>query len=125
MSGTELCGGQIPSDAYLDGRRLILKFASVDKPELDRIEFKANKESKAEVRQRDVDGDDSFRETAVPKALGMFFLDYLCARLQDPPKDFELEGGDGSQAEPAYFTLMVFNWPLQESTTSVEEMETT
>ena len=65
-------------------------------PELDRIEFHANKSPKFEhLQSGNPDSTRTIRAAAVAKALPMFLLDYLCARLQTPPKPHLLEGGDG------------------------------
>lgn len=106
LSATDLFS-EIPSEARRQGRRLTLKFMSLDVPELDRIEFQANRDSKVIARQRG-DLDDStrsFKSSPASQALAIFFLDHLCARLKDPPKKFILEGGDGSQASSLGYAL--------------------
>lgn len=102
VSAKELFSGVPPSEARQQGRRLILKFLSKEKPELDRIEFCAQgyPNGKYEYLQKanDTDPTRSIRAAAVTKAMPVFFLDYLCARMQTPPKACHLEGGSGSLA---------------------------
>ena len=107
-SATELFAEGVPSEARQLGRRLVLKFFGRDMPELDRIEFRANgKSSKFEYLQKENDADPSrsFRAAAVTTALPIFFLDNLCARLQNPPRHYQLEGGDGSLAATLGYAL--------------------
>lgn len=96
----------IPSKAHQDGRRLVLKFAGTEEPVLDRIEFKAGTGSKSEFRQRAFDVKaQSFKNTDVTKALSIFFLDYVCAGWQSPPKGFLMSGGNGTPAATLGYAL--------------------
>ena len=99
ISATKLFPFGPQSEPHQLGRRLVLKFGSEELPELDRIEFHASASPKHEFRQSG--GEDtsrSFRATKVSKALPIFFLDYLCARLKRPPGHFLFEGGSGTLA---------------------------
>ena len=99
MSGKDSPATGVPSEPRRLGRRLVLKFLSEEMPDLDRIEFHANTADKFEYRQ--LAGDDKrrrFKAAKVSKALAVFFLDHLCARLKQPPKYYLLEGGDGTLA---------------------------
>ena len=100
LSAVDMVPGGVPSKPNQDGRKLILKFESADHPALDLIEFKACTGSKAEFRQRnsDEDRDRSFKHDKFPIAVSIFFLDYLCAQLQSPPRPFHMEGGNGTLA---------------------------
>lgn len=96
LSGEDLFPDGMPSQAYQDGLRLILKFKLIKQPTLDRIEFKASKLSSLEYLQKDSDdASRSFRNTDVAKTIAIFFLDYVCARLQSPPIGYHMEGGKG------------------------------
>jgi hypothetical protein len=108
LSAMELFGSG-PSEARQQGRRLLMKFRSREMPELDRIEFYAHgyPNAKHEYLQyaNDPDPTRSFTAAAVTKALPLFFLDYLCARLRTPPRPYLLEGGDGSLAATIGYAL--------------------
>jgi len=108
LTATGVFGKNIPSEPSLLGRRLVLKFSGRENPELDRIEFRANNRTpKFEYLQRDNldDTTRTFRSDKVPKALPLLLLDYLCARLQKPPRFHQLDGGTGSLAATVGFAL--------------------
>lgn len=100
ISATKLCGGKIPSSANLQGRRVVVKFLSEEEPQLDRIEYHGNRSNNFEYRQHGLieDISRSFKIDRVPNALGLLFLEYLYASLQDPPKLYVMEGKAGSPA---------------------------
>jgi hypothetical protein len=110
-SAPGLSPGAIPSDARQDRPRLVLKFMSAEEPELERIEFHANKSPKHEYRQHGdaLDKTRRFKSAQVTRALPIFFLDYLCARLKTPPKSYLLEGGDGSLAATLGYAINDLN----------------
>jgi len=107
LSAVDLFPGGVPSDASQKGRRLVLKFIGAEKPALDRIEFHATSSPKFEFRQWAFDDDKarSFKNAPVAKALPLFFLDYLCARLQSPPRPYHMEGGNGTPAATLGYAL--------------------
>lgn len=98
---------EIPSEPKRVGRRLTLKFLSLEVPELDRIEFQAGRDSQVLLRQRgDLDDvSQSFKRSAASQALSIFVLDHLCAQLKQPPKKYILEGADDSLASSLGYAL--------------------
>ena len=102
VSAMELFSGAPPSEARQQGRRLVLKFLSREKPELDRIEFCAQGYPTVKPRHLqkadDSNPGQSIRAAAVTRAMPLLFLDYLCARMQTPPKACHMEGETGSPA---------------------------
>ena len=80
------------------GRRVRLRFDGGNSPELDRIEFQCNDQQnfsdddrqKWGFLQRGYDDDKelSFRWTKLPKALSLFFLEYVVARFLNEPFAF-------------------------------------
>jgi hypothetical protein len=99
ISATELCSTAVESEERRQGRRLILKFIGKEKPQLDRAEFQhCDSCRKSYIQQRGPKGS-SFTWTATPKALSLFFLDYLCAGLQGGHANFSFRGAkNGSLA---------------------------
>ena len=99
-AAVELFPQGVPSKAYQDGRLLVLKFKLTQKPALNLIEFTASKTSKTQYRQRGLldNKTNRFKNGPVAKALPIFFLDYLCACLDSPPRAFHMEGGNGTPA---------------------------
>jgi len=97
-SATELFGGQAPAVPCPEGRRLTLSFIGTQAPELDRLEFKADKDSREQFLQKGLfdDPDRAFRTDKVSKAIGLLFLDCLCASLKS--KGCLMQGGAGSLA---------------------------
>jgi hypothetical protein len=102
VSATELFSGAPPTEAKQQGRRLVLKFLSKEKPELDRIEFCAQGYPTVKPRHLqkadDSNPGQSIRAAAVTRAMPLLFLDYLCGRMQQPPKACHMEGETGSPA---------------------------
>lgn len=87
---TAMFASGVSSQAYQQGRRLILYFDGQD-PALERIEFKANagQDKKFGFLQRGHSlTKHSFRWTEMPKALARFFLEYLNAGLHGRRFDF-------------------------------------
>jgi hypothetical protein len=89
-SAAELFPGGVPSAPYALGRRLRLYFEGGNRPELDRIEFEPKGQQKGGFLQRGFNGDKelSFRWTEMPKALSLFFLEYLIAGFEKRPFAF-------------------------------------
>jgi len=81
-----------------EGRRLELHFIGTDKPQLDRLVFKADQNSPERFLQRGFfnDAAHAFRTDKVSKAMGQLFLDYLCACFKH--KGYLMQGGQGSLA---------------------------
>lgn len=80
ISATELFPDGAPSKARQEGRRLKLFFDGGDRPELERIEFHTSGEQGTKfgfLQRGHTNMDFSFRWTEMPKALALFFLEYL------------------------------------------------
>lgn len=94
----EFFGADSPTTACPHGRRLALYFTATDSPELDRLEFRASRDSKPRFLQRGLmdDPERGFKADKVSWAIGIFILDYLCASLQG--KGYIMEGDSGSPA---------------------------
>lgn len=107
ISASELFPEGIPPEDSQPVPRLVLKFMSVGEPKLERIEFHGNASKKFEFRQLGLpdDPEHTLKFTSVAKALAMFFLDYICAWLKQPPKMHRLEGGNGSMAATLGYAL--------------------
>jgi len=110
VSATELFSGAPPSEARQQGRRLVLKFLSREKPELDRIEFfpQGYPNAKHEYLQKanDTDPTRNIRAAKVTKTMPMLFLDYLCGQMQTPAKPCHFEGGTGRPAASIGYALV-------------------
>ena len=89
----ELCAGGVESEPRRLGRRLILRFFSRVKPELNAAEFhySAGARKFAYLKQRDNKGF-SFTWTKVPQAWSLLFLEYLCAGLEGRAESFNFPG---------------------------------
>jgi len=100
QSAADVFSAGVPSIVQKNGRLLTLHFSSATSPELIKLEFQADKASKKRFLQNGLldDPAHTFRTDRVSKAVGIFFLDYLCARLKSPPKGYQMEGEQGSPA---------------------------
>jgi hypothetical protein len=77
--------------AWQQGRKLILKFAGSEAPQLRRIEFRFN-QSLCPTYWHQGDRLNSFTWQAVSQAIAVIFLEYLCAKAEHPAEDFEFCG---------------------------------